>query len=227
MLRERDDAQILAGGQTLIPVMKQRLASPAAIVDLKRVPGLAAITADAHFIDIGALATHAAVAASPLVRRAIPALADLADGIGDPQVRNRGTLGGSIANNDPAADYPAALVALAATIHTSEREIAADAFFTGHFETDLVPGEIRHRRAPAGAAPRRLCQISEPRFALRPRRRLRRGGHARGTRRRDRGGADLAVFSAADRGGLKRRMPRLPRQSRRFMARRAVAKALA
>ena len=156
LLRERDDAQILAGGQTLIPVMKQRFASAAAIVDLKGVPGLAAITADAHFIDIGALATHAAVAASPLVRRAIPALADLADGIGDPQVHNRGTLGGSIANNDPAADYPPVLVALAATIHTSEREIAADAFFTGHFETDLVPGEIS---SPACAC---RCRTAPP-----------------------------------------------------------------
>jgi aerobic carbon-monoxide dehydrogenase medium subunit len=141
-LRDRDDAQILAGGQTLIPVMKQRLASPGALIDLKGLPKLDLIATDSEGLEIGALATHAAVAASPLVRRAIPAIADLAGGIGDPQVRNRGTLGGSIANNDPAADYPTALLALGATISTSEREIAADDFFTGQFETDLVPGEI-------------------------------------------------------------------------------------
>jgi aerobic carbon-monoxide dehydrogenase medium subunit len=168
LLRNRDDAQMLAGGQTLIPVMKQRLASPGALVDLKGVPKLDLIAADAASLEIGALATHAVVAASLLVRRALPAIADLADGIGDPQVRNRGTLGGSIANNDPVADYPAALVALGATVHTSEREIAANDFFTGQFETDLVSGEIVTRvRFPI---PQRAAYVKFPnpasRFAI-------------------------------------------------------------
>jgi carbon-monoxide dehydrogenase medium subunit len=137
-----EDARLLAGGQTLIPTLKQRLASPDALIDLKGIGGLASIEHAGHAVVVGALATHAAVAGSRLVREAIPALARLADGIGDPQVRNRGTLGGSIANNDPAADYPAALVGLGASIQTSERHIAADDFFLGMFETDLEPGEI-------------------------------------------------------------------------------------
>ncbi len=132
----------MAGGQTLLPTMKQRLASPDALIDLKGIGALASISRTAAGLEIGALATHAAVAASPVVQQTIPALAGLADGIGDPQVRNRGTLGGSIANNDPAADYPAALVALGATVKTCERSIAAGDFFTGLFETDLEPGEV-------------------------------------------------------------------------------------
>jgi carbon-monoxide dehydrogenase medium subunit len=137
-----DEARYLAGGQTLIPTLKLRLANPAALIDLKGIAGLDTIARKGGALVIGALARHAAVAASPLVREAIPALARLAGGIGDAQVRNRGTLGGSIANNDPAADYPAAALGLGATIVTSGREIAADAFFTGMFETALKPGEI-------------------------------------------------------------------------------------
>ncbi|HUK00581.1 MAG TPA: xanthine dehydrogenase family protein subunit M [Stellaceae bacterium] len=141
-LRDSEEARPLAGGQTLIPTLKQRLASPDALVDLKGIDGLDAIAAEGDGLRIGALTRHACVAASPLVQDLIPALARLAAGIGDPQVRNRGTLGGSIANNDPASDYPAALVGLGAVIGTSERRIAAEDFFTGLFETDLEPGEI-------------------------------------------------------------------------------------
>lgn len=137
-----DGAALLAGGQTLIPVLKLRLAEHTAIVDLSRVPGLDGIEAKGGMLTIGAMATHAAVAESGDVRKTIPGLADLALHIGDPHVRNRGTLGGSIANNDPAADYPAALLALGATVKTTKREITADDFFTGLFSTALEDGEI-------------------------------------------------------------------------------------
>jgi len=142
MLRDADDGQILAGGHTLLPTMKQRLASPSDLVDLWGIGELRGISADSSSVTVGAMTTHAEVAASADVRAAIPALADLAEGIGDPQVRNCGTIGGSIANNDPAADYPAALVALKATVNTTQRSISADEFFTGMFETDLEDGEI-------------------------------------------------------------------------------------
>lgn len=134
--------QLLAGGQTLLPVMKLRLAGPPAIVDLAAVPGLDAITEENGTLSIGAMATHAAVAESAAVKQAIPGLAELAEGIGDPQVRNRGTLGGSVANNDPAADYPAAVLALNATVHTNRRAIEADDFFTELFTTALEEDEI-------------------------------------------------------------------------------------
>lgn len=137
-----EEPRLLAGGQTLIATMKQRLASPDALIDLKGIAGLTDIKEESGGISVGALVRHADVAASPLVRRTIPGLAELAATIGDPQVRNRGTLGGSIANNDPAADYPAAVLGLGATVHTNERQIAADGFFTGMFDTDLVRGEI-------------------------------------------------------------------------------------
>lgn len=135
-------AALLAGGQTLIPVLKLRLAEHSAIVDLSRVPGLDGIKANGGTLTIGAMATHASVADSGAVKKAIPGLADLASHIGDPHVRNRGTIGGSIANNDPAADYPAALLALGATVQTTKREIAAEDFFTGLFSTTLEDGEI-------------------------------------------------------------------------------------
>jgi carbon-monoxide dehydrogenase medium subunit len=136
------DGAYLAGGMTLIPTLKQGLAQPSDLVDLGAIPGLAGITAAGDRVTIGAMARHADVAASPEVRRAIPALAELAGEIGDPQVRNRGTLGGSLANSDPAADYPAAAVGLGATIKTSRREIAADDYFLDLFETALEPGEL-------------------------------------------------------------------------------------
>ncbi|MDD9879130.1 MAG: xanthine dehydrogenase family protein subunit M [Magnetovibrio sp.] len=137
-----EDGQYMAGGQTLIPVLKQRLAMPTDVVDLSAIPGLAGIEVSGGAVRVGAMTTHAAVAASGAVRDAVPALAHLAGLIGDPHVRNRGTLGGSIANNDPAADYPAAVLGLGATVVTESREIAADDFFTDLFETALDDGEL-------------------------------------------------------------------------------------
>ncbi|NQU61500.1 MAG: xanthine dehydrogenase family protein subunit M [Rhodospirillales bacterium] len=140
--QQADDGQFLAGGQTVIPVMKQRLAMPSDLIDLGALDELKGITVAGGIVSIGSMTTHAEVAASEDIRQAIPALADLASGIGDPHVRNRGTLGGSIANNDPAADYPAAVVALSATVHTDRRQISGDDFFTGMFETALEDGEL-------------------------------------------------------------------------------------
>ena len=137
-----EDGKLMAGGMTLIPTLKQRLARPSDVIDLGKIAELAGIKKEGNAVVIGAMTRHADVAHSDVVKSAIPALADLADGIGDPQVRNRGTIGGSIANNDPAADYPGAVVALGATITTNKRKIAGDDFFTGMFETALEPGEI-------------------------------------------------------------------------------------
>ena len=135
------EAKPLAGGMTLIPVLKQRLNRPSLLVDLAKA-GLSGITAGAGSVRIGAMTTHATVAASADVKRVLPALAALAGGIGDEAVRHRGTIGGSLANNDPAADYPAAALALGATIHTNKRAIAADDFFQGMFTTALGTDEI-------------------------------------------------------------------------------------
>ena len=136
------EATVLAGGQTLIPTLKQRLAQPSAVVDIRGIANLGDIVPDGTDISIGATARHADVANHDGVQGMIPALAALAGGIGDAQVRNMGTIGGSVANNDPAADYPAAVVGLNATVHTNSRQIAADDFFTGMFETALNDGEI-------------------------------------------------------------------------------------
>ena len=137
-----DDGKYLAGGMTLIPTMKQRLAQPSDLIDLGAITELSGIRREGDELVIGATTTHAQVAASDEVRSAIPALAELADHIGDPAVRARGTIGGSIANADPAADYPAAVVGLAATVQTNTRSIAADDFFTGLFETALGEDEL-------------------------------------------------------------------------------------
>jgi aerobic carbon-monoxide dehydrogenase medium subunit len=136
------DDKFLAGGQSLLGAIKLGLAAPEGLVDVRRLPELQGISVDGKSVRIGAATTHATVAASADVRRAIPALADLAGRIGDRQVRNVGTLGGSLANNDPAACYPAATLALGATIHTSRRAIAADDFFQGLFTTALQEGEV-------------------------------------------------------------------------------------
>lgn len=135
-------AKPLAGGQTLLASMKLRLAAPEQIVDLGAVPELKGIRREGGALVIGAMTRHCDVAESAEVRAAIPALAALAGGIGDKQVRARGTIGGSVANNDPAADYPAALLALGATVHTTARAIAADDFFQGLFATALEEGEL-------------------------------------------------------------------------------------
>ncbi|MDZ7670515.1 MAG: xanthine dehydrogenase family protein subunit M [Gammaproteobacteria bacterium] len=142
LFRNAEDGIYLAGGQTLLPTMKQRLAAPSDVVDLAGVDGLSGIEATPERVSVGAFTRHAEVAAHPGVCGTLPALAGLAGCIGDGQVRNRGTLGGSVANSDPAADYPAAVIGLGATVHTGSRQIAADEFFLDLFETALAPGEI-------------------------------------------------------------------------------------
>jgi aerobic carbon-monoxide dehydrogenase medium subunit len=137
-----DDGTLMAGGMTLIPTLKQRLAMPSDVVDIGQLADLQGISVAGGKVSIGSMTTHDTVANSADVKGAIPALAVLASGIGDPMVRNRGTMGGSVANNDPAADYPGAVLGLGATVVTDKREIAGDAFFTGMFETALDEGEI-------------------------------------------------------------------------------------
>jgi len=136
------DGTYLAGGMTLLPTLKQRLAAPSDVIDLGGLPDLSGITESSGALTIGAMTRHAAVAESDVVLKAIPALARLASLIGDAQVRNRGTIGGSLANSDPAADYPAAAIALGATIVTDRRSIAADDYFKDLFVTALEPGEL-------------------------------------------------------------------------------------
>jgi len=142
LLGRNPDAKLLAGGHSLIPVMKQRLAQPSALIDLSKVEGIVGVELKGRSVSIGAMTRHADVANSPVLREAMPGLAMVPGSIGDPQVRNRGTIGGSIANNDPNADYPAACLGLGATIITNKRRIAADDFFTGMFSTALEDGEI-------------------------------------------------------------------------------------
>ena len=142
IIRSAEDGKFLAGGQTMLPTMKHRLADPSNLIDLGGIKELEEISSDENSVTIGAMVTHAAVAASIEINAAIPALSRLAGNIGDPAVRNRGTIGGSIANNDPAADYPAAVIALGATVITNKREFAGDDFFTGMFETALDDDEI-------------------------------------------------------------------------------------
>ncbi|HCU90894.1 MAG TPA: carbon monoxide dehydrogenase [Gammaproteobacteria bacterium] len=142
LYKTSDDPKFVAGGMTLLPTMKLRLAQPSDLIDLSCVADLSGITETDDTITIGAGVLHADVAASKEVDRRIPALSNLAESIGDPQVRNRGTIGGSIANNDPAADYPAGVLGLNATVVTDRREIMADDFFTDMFETALLPDEV-------------------------------------------------------------------------------------
>lgn len=147
------EARPVSGGQTLLPTLKQRLANPGLLVDLQKIPDLRGIQITSTHVCVGAMTRHAEVAASADITRAIPALAYLAGGIADPQVRHMGTMGGSLANNDPAADYPGAVMGLGAEIVTSRRTIAADDFFLGLFTTALEPGEL-------------ICQIRYPRVEL-------------------------------------------------------------
>ena len=136
------NSAFLAGGMTTIPSMKLGLASYKDIIDIKGIKKLSGIKVSGKSVVIGATTKHVEVANSKEVKKTIPSLASLAEGIGDPQVRNRGTIGGSIANNDPSADYPSACIALEATIHTNERKIEASKFFKGMFETALKKGEL-------------------------------------------------------------------------------------
>lgn len=142
ILAANDEAKLLAGGMTLLPTMKMRLARPSDLIDLSGIGDLCGVSDSGAAIVVGAMTRHADVASSDSVRGSIPALADLAEQIGDAQVRNRGTIGGSLANSDPAADYPAAVLGLGATIRTDRREIPADHYFQGMFETALEEDEL-------------------------------------------------------------------------------------
>jgi aerobic carbon-monoxide dehydrogenase medium subunit len=164
----KSGGKALAGGQSLVGAMKLRLANPGTVVDLGGIAELKGIKKDGEAIVIGAMTTHAEVAASSVVKQAIPALAAMAEGIGDRQVRNRGTLGGALANNDPAADYPAAVLGLAAAVHTNKRKIAADDFFKGMYETALAADELI--TAVSFPIPKKAAYVKFPqpasRFAL-------------------------------------------------------------
>ena len=142
ILNENEESKILAGGQTLIPTMKQRLASPSTLIDISGINELNFINDNGDTITIGATTTHNEVLSSEIVQSKIPSLAALAEGIGDPHVRNMGTIGGSISNNDPTADYPTACLSLKAKIKTNKKEISAEDFFIGLFETALEENEI-------------------------------------------------------------------------------------
>jgi carbon-monoxide dehydrogenase medium subunit len=142
LLADNDEAKLLAGGHSLLPVMKQRLAAPPALIDLAGIPGLVGIERTARAVVIGAMTKHVEVETSPAVKEAIPAITELVSVLGDPAVRNRGTIGGSVAGNDPSTDWPAAALGLGATVVTGKREIHADEFFQGLFETALAEGEI-------------------------------------------------------------------------------------
>jgi carbon-monoxide dehydrogenase medium subunit len=142
LLTKNEEAKLLAGGQTLLPTMKLRLAGPPQIVDMTLIEGLSGIELSGRSLTVGAMTRHYEVNASPVVQQEVPVLAKLAGMIGDPAVRHRGTIGGSVANNDPNADYPAACLGLGATIITNKRRIKADDFFTGMFSTVLEPTEI-------------------------------------------------------------------------------------
>ena len=163
-LKSADDGKFLAGGMTLIPTLKQRLANPDCLVDLSAC-GLSSIDDEGGAIQIGAMTRHVDVAESAVVQKAIPALAHLAAHIGDRQVRNRGTIGGSLANNDPAACYPAALLALGGTVHTQSRSIAAEDYFDGMFETALEEDEII--RAVTMPKPEKAAYVKFPNPASR------------------------------------------------------------
>ena len=155
LIKKAEDGKLLSGGMTLIPTMKQRLAAPSDLIDLAHIAAMKGVKVSGKKVSIGAATTHAEVASNEKLRGVCAALADLAGHIGDPHVRHRGTIGGSIANNDPAADYPSAMLALDATIVTDKRSIPADKFFKGLFETSLKEGEIVTSiefNAPAKAA---------------------------------------------------------------------------
>src|ERR1700737_3677361 len=196
------ESKYLAGGHTLLPVMKQRLASPSDVIDLGKIKDLIGIDVSADAVTIKAATTHYDVAGSGPAQKAIPALAYLASLIGDPAVRYRGTIGGSIANNDPAADYPAAVLALGATIKTNKRSIAADVFFKGLFSTALADGEII--TAVSFPVPAKAGYSKFPRLALRADRGVR--GQDQGRRyqgRRHRCIAKRRHAGAGHRGGAE------------------------
>ncbi len=186
-LGKKEEARYLAGGQSLVQAMKLRLSSPSDLIDLGTIKELVGIKASGGGVEIGAMTRHADVAASKEVQKAIPALAALAGIIGDRQVRHMGTIGGSLANNDPAADYPAAVLGLGATITTNKRKIEADKFFKGLYRDRARAGRAHHLGDVPGAEARGLHEVQEPGLALRHRRRVRRRLRRRqGARRRHR-----------------------------------------
>ena len=198
------EAKYLAGGHTLIPVMKQRLASPSDVIDLARIKELVGIEASGDALTIKAATTYFDIMQSADVKKAIPAIAHLTSVLGDPAVRYRGTIGGSIANNDPAADYPAAVLALGATVKTNKRSIAADDFFKGLFTTALEDGEIITAVCVPDSGQGRLCENAPSGLALCADRRVRgqdQGGRC--PRRRDRRIAKRRHAGAGDRGGAE------------------------
>ncbi|WBY00245.1 FAD binding domain-containing protein [Ramlibacter tataouinensis] len=162
LLAANPEARALAGGQTLIPTLKQRLARPALLVDLQAIAELRGIEVGDGFVSVGAMTRHAETASHAGLSAAIPALAFLAGGIAHPQVRHVGTMGGSISNNDPAADYPGALLGLGAQVQTTSRSIAADDFFTGLFSTALEPGELVVRVRFPRPVRAGYCKIANP-----------------------------------------------------------------
>lgn len=166
LLSDVPEAKALAGGQSLIPTLKQRLSRPTLLVDVQDLDAMHGITVTDTHVVIGAMARHAEVAASARVAQALPALAHMARGIAHPQVRHMGTMGGSVAYNDPGADYPAAVLGLGATIQTDRRSIAADAFFTGLFDTALEPGELVLRIEYPRHHHSGYCKIAHPASGL-------------------------------------------------------------
>lgn len=163
-----EDAKYVAGGQTLIPTMKQRLAAPSDLVDIRNISALKGVKVDGNKVTIGAATTHAEVADAPQLRAVCPGISDLASHIGDPAVRHMGTIGGSIANNDPAADYPAAMLALDAQITTSNRTISAEDFFIGMFETALDEDEMITEISFSAPSKSAYCKFPNPasRYAM-------------------------------------------------------------
>ena len=223
-----DNARPLAGGMTLLPTMKLRMAAPSALVDLRAVPGLSEIKLADKYLEIGAMTTHDTVSRSEIVRSTIPALARLAGGIGDPQVRNRGTLGGSIANNDPTADYPAAVLALNADSGDGSAGNRGRRFLQGLVRNSAAARRDSDLGALSGPGSRGLCEAAQSGFPLCSRRRVRGEIPGRGACRGDgcgavcfpcphvRGSAGRRFFAVGDRADHHRSHAAHERHSCRF-----------
>jgi aerobic carbon-monoxide dehydrogenase medium subunit len=195
LMKKAEDGKFVSGGMTLIPAMKLRLAAPSDVIDLRHVPELKGVKVSGKNVTIGAGVTHAEIAANEKLKAVCPALCHLAAHIGDPHVRNMGTIGGSVANNDPSADYPAAMVALAATIVTNKREIPAEKFFKGLFETALKEDEIVTAITFAAPAKAGYAKFPNPasRYAMT-------GVFVAKTRANGKGDVRVAVTGAGDSG---------------------------
>ena len=202
-LLANEDAKLLAGGHSLIPVMKQRLASPKVLVDLSKIDGLTGIEVTPRTVTIKAMTRHRDVANSKELLEVMPALASVPDSIGDPHVRGAGTIGGSVANNDPNADYPAAVLALGATIVTNKRKIAADDYFKGMFETALEAGRDHHRNLVPDRQEGGVPEVQASGVGLRAGRGVRVEALVGNPRGGDRGGIERCLPRAAIRGGAE------------------------